>query len=190
MMIYVASPHSQQSRVFCQGTSAYFSANLCPGRKNELKTQLDFLYFLVRDFQSGLDDRSHLKGKKRKPLGSIMFTFYSFLEGSQHLHVMAIMKCIGIAYFQYQHRRWHWYSTILAPRSKWFQKGTFTKNKSDFRNWLRTAKITSVVPEAPGSEQHSVLTGFTFNKIWQCNLFTLLNLSPTTKIRLPIPILP
>lgn len=117
-----------------------------------------------------------LKGKKRKPPGSIMLTFYSFLEGSQHLHVMAIMKCIGIAYFQYQHRRRHWYSTILAPRNKWFQKGTFTKNKSDFRNWLRTAKITTVVPEAPGSDQPSVLTGFTFNKIWQCNLSALLNL--------------
>lgn len=67
MMIYVASPHSQQSRVFCQGTSAYFSANLCPGRRNELKTQQDFLYLLARDFQSGLDDRTHLKGKNKPP---------------------------------------------------------------------------------------------------------------------------
>lgn len=66
MMIYVDSPHSQQSRAFCQGTSAYFSANLCSGSKNELPTQQDILYFLASDLQSDVDDRSHLRGKKEK----------------------------------------------------------------------------------------------------------------------------
>lgn len=113
---------------------------------------------------------------------------------TQHLHVMSIIKCTRIIYFQYQHRR-HWYSIILAIRTKLFQKGTSHREEwvCDFRNWLKTKKkkVTASVPEAPGSDKSSVLIGLTFNKIWQRNLCKLLNLCLSMmKIRLPIPILP
>lgn len=90
MVIYVASPHPQESRVLCQETNAFFSADLYSGKKIGLMTQ-DILYFLDSDFQSGSDDRSHLRGKGKQTnktktpqhtLRLMMAIFCSFLKDS------------------------------------------------------------------------------------------------------------
>lgn len=173
MVIYVASPHPQESKVFCQETCAFSSADLHSGRKIELMTQ-DILYFIASDFQSGSDDTSHLRGKARKEKQHTPTRRWTD-DGNvlqlpqrlpQHLPVPSILKCTRNLF------------SVPTQKTLVLMAGVFLyqmisendisnrkERVHDFRKGSTTAKISASVAEAPGSDQYSVQTDLVSDKI-------------------------
>lgn len=175
--IYVAASHPQWSRVFCQRTSEHFRADLCLGRKTELVTQQDFLYFLASDFQSSLDNRSHWREiKKTKPPWIDYVDFYSFLKDSPNTYTSLLTWPVSESFIFSTNTEDTSTAQSLPSGPNYFRKGLLTEKSSMTSgiDWeLQKSLLLHLKLLALTS---SVLTVLTFKETWQHNLFRLLNL--------------